>query len=275
MTAHHSHELPFHGPRLVWAERLAAGPLCDHVIAPSEQVAQTLTRWARVPRRKIDLVHHGFDLDRLDPDTVDGTGVRREFGLEGKLVFAAIGRLYSLKNYPALLRAFAATLADVPEARLVIAGPGDSRTLAMLAAELRIEDRVLFCGARGDVPELLAGCDVFVHPAMAESFGMVIVEAMAMGRAVLSTSVGIAPEVITPGETGLLCPSPDTAALAQGLREMLALRAKWPALGAAARHRVASFTATATVRRYRELYSRWLSCSPTRREGLTQGGVRG
>jgi glycosyltransferase involved in cell wall biosynthesis len=259
MTAHHSHELPFHGRRLVWAERIAAGPLCDHIIAPSQQVLETLTRLAHVRGDKIEVVHHGFDLDRLNPCSVDGRSVRRDLGLEHKLVFGAIGRLYALKNYPALLRAFATALADVPEARLVIAGPGDAGPLRALADGLGIADRVLLCGPREDVPELLAGLDAFVHPAIAESFGMVIVEAMAMARPVLTTPVGIAPEVITPSETGLLTSSPEPNALARGLREMLALRHHWPSIGAAARRRVEGFTAASMAGRYRDLYAQWLS----------------
>jgi glycosyltransferase involved in cell wall biosynthesis len=258
MTAHHSHELPFHGPPLIWAERLAAGPLCDHIIAPSEQVAGTLTRLAHVPVDKIEVVHHGFALDRLDPGSVNGATVRRELGLDGKLVFGAIGRLYALKNYPALLRAFASVLGGVPEARLVIAGAGDARPLAKLAGELGIADRVVLCGPRDDISELLAACDVFVHPALAESFGMVIVEAMAMARPVLSTPVGIAPEVIASGENGVLCLSGELSALIHGLREMLALRPRWPVLGDTARRRVGGFTAMATAERYQELYAAWL-----------------
>jgi glycosyltransferase involved in cell wall biosynthesis len=258
MTAHDSHELPFHGRRLLWAERLCTGPLSDHIIAPSHQVAETLMRIAHVPASKIEVVHHGFDLDHLDPKKVDGAAVRDELGLDGKLVFGAIGRIYGLKNYPALLEAFASALSDVPEARLVIVGPGESGPLLSLADDLGISDRVLLCGPRGDIPELLAAFDVLVHPAVAESFGMVIVEAMAMARPVLSTPVGIAPEVITPGETGLLCSSPDSRALAGGLRAILDVRAHWPAIGAAARRRVEAFTAVSMARRYQELYALWL-----------------
>jgi glycosyltransferase involved in cell wall biosynthesis len=259
MTAHHSHELPFHGRRLMWTDRLCTGPLSDYVIAPSQQVRETLTRIAHTPKRKIEVVHHGFDLSRLNPSRVNGERVRDELGLQGKLVFGAIGRLYSLKNYPALLRAFAAAFAGAPEASLVIAGPGDAGPLARLARELSITDRVVLLGAREDIPEILATFDVFVHPAIAESFGMVIIEAMAMARPVLSTPVGIAREVIAPGETGLLCSSSDSSALARGLSEMLALRASWSTIGAAARSRVQGLTAASMANRYTELYARWLS----------------
>jgi glycosyltransferase involved in cell wall biosynthesis len=257
MTAHHSHELPFHGRRLLWPERLSTGPLSDHIIAPSRQVADTLIRIARVPAAKLEVVHHGFDFARFDPTTVDGAIVRGELGLDGKLVFGAIGRIYELKNYPALVRAFASALSGLPEARLVIVGPGDQRPLRSLALELGIGDRVLLCGQRGDTPELLAAFDVFVHPSIAESFGMVIVEAMAMARPVLTTPVGIAPEVIRPGETGVLCQTSDEVYLAGGLRTMLDLRGRWPAIGASARRAVEGFTAACTARRYQDLYAQW------------------
>lgn len=258
MTAHHSHELPFHGRRLVWPERLCTGPLCDHIIAPSQDVLGTLERIAHVPRQKIEVVHHGFDLDHLNPRNTDSSRVRRELGLKGKLVFGAIGRLFALKNYPALLTAFAAALAEVREARLLIVGQGDMGPLTKQAQNLGVADRVLLSGPRNDIRDVLAAMDVFVHPAIAESFGMVIIEAMAMARPVLSTPVGIAPEVIAQEETGLLCSSCQPDALALGLREMLALRASWPAMGAAAHARVQGFTATSMANRYQELYAQWL-----------------
>lgn len=258
MTAHHSHELPFHGQRLIWADRVCAGPLSDHIIAPSLQVADTLVSIARVPRAKIDVVHHGFDLDWLDPRRVEGVCARRELGLEGKLVFGAIGRIYELKNYPALFEAFASALSDLPDARLVIVGRGDTGRLMSMARELGVADRVVLCGPRPDIPELLAAFDVFVHPAVAESFGMVIVEAMAMARPVVSTPVGIAPEVISPGLTGVLCASSGSESLAEGLRRVMALRAEWPAIGSAARRRVESFTAVSMAARYQQLYTTWV-----------------
>ncbi|OAI38753.1 hypothetical protein AYO39_00820 [Actinobacteria bacterium SCGC AG-212-D09] len=258
MTAHHSHELPFHGRRLAWPERVACGPLSDHIIAPSEQVAATLAQLAHARREKIAVVHHGFDLARLDPAVLDGSGVRRELGLEGKLVFGAIGRIYALKNYPALLEAFAVALRDVPEARLVIAGPGDAAALARDAQRLGVGERVVFSGPREDIPQLLAALDAFVHPAIAESFGMVIVEAMAMAKPVLSTPVGIAPEVITSGESGVLCAGSDQGDLERGLGELLSLRDRWAELGSRGRTRVSGFTARATADAYERLYRAWV-----------------
>jgi glycosyltransferase involved in cell wall biosynthesis len=257
MTAHHSHELPFHGRRLVWEERVCVR-LANHIIAPSQQVADTLVKFTGVPREKIEVVRHGFDLERLDPGRVDGSSVRRELGLEGELVFGAIGRIYRLKNYPALLQAFAMLAQELPDARLVIVGGGDEKLLIARAQELGIGDRVFVLGPRPDVPELLAAFDVFVHPAIAESFGMVIVEAMAMARPVVSTPVGIAAEVIQPGLTGILLASSQPGSIADGLRAAAADDVQRRALGSAAREYVATFSASAMAQRYSGLYRTWL-----------------
>jgi glycosyltransferase involved in cell wall biosynthesis len=258
LTAHHSHELPFQGPRLRWVDRVCGGPMSDYIIAPSRDVAGTLVREAHVREAKIEVVHHGFDLERLDPERVDGRRVRAELGLGDAMVFGAIGRLYWLKNYEALIRAFAAVDGD---ARLVLAGAGDPSSLETLADSLGIGERVLLCGPRTDIPELLAAFDVFVHPAIAESFGMVIIEAMAMARPVLSTPVGIAPEVIDSHVTGLLASSAEPRALEEALRTMIELRPRWPQIGAAGRERVAGFSANAMAARYAELYETWLDAS--------------
>src|SRR5665811_2261746 len=85
--------------------------------------------------------------------------------------------------------------------------------------------------------------------------------AMAMERPVLSTPVGIAREVIDPPETGLLCASPETEALAAGLHALLELRPRWAKIGAAARRRVERFSAEAMAKRHQELYAQWLNAA--------------
>jgi glycosyltransferase involved in cell wall biosynthesis len=239
MTAHHSHELPFHGRRLRWPDALCAGPLSDHIIAPSDNVADTIVRELSVRRDKIDVIHHGFDLSGLDPTKVSGAAVRTELGLGGKLVLGAIGRLYWIKNQDALVRAFAQ--ADV-DGTLVLVGPGDRAPLERLAETLGVGDRVRVIGPRSDIRELLASFDAFLHPAIAESFGMVIIEAMAMGLPIMSTAVGIAPDVIG-HEQGVLAASPSVLDLKRALTELVERRGVWPAMGVAARTTARDFTA--------------------------------
>ena len=88
---------------------------------------------------------------------------------------------------------------------------------------------------------------------------MVIVEAMAMGRPVLSTPVGISPEILDPPRNGLMTDGTTTDDLVAGLRDMLDHRDDWPAMGAAARQSVEGFTARSMARRHEALYDQWLA----------------
>jgi glycosyltransferase involved in cell wall biosynthesis len=252
LTAHHSHEVPLHGAKLRAVERALAGPLSDRIIAPSGGVASVMADEVGIPRDKIEVVHHGFEVDSaLDPTAVDGARVRAELGLEDKTVLSVIGRHFWVKNHVALVQAFTA-LSD-PDLRLVFVGGGDASDVQAVA-----DDRVLVTGPRDDVPELLAAFDAFVHPAIAESFAMVIVEAMSMALPVLCTPTGIAPDVIEDGVNGLLARSSSVEDLRAGLSRLLDLRSRWPAMGAAAREAVVGFRADRMVARYEACYLEWL-----------------
>jgi glycosyltransferase involved in cell wall biosynthesis len=256
-TGHHSHEMPLHGRRLLTAvDRLCAGPLCDAIIAPSAQMRDTLVRLHGVPPEKVTVIHHGFELAQLDPSVVDGAQVRRELDLEGRTVLTAIGRYYWIKNQEALVRAFASATASTPEVVLVLVGGGDGRPLKELASSLGIADRVRVLGPTPDVPGLLAATDLFVHPALAESFGMVIVEAMAMARPVLATPVGIAPEVLEDGATGFRAAGGSVDALSAALDRALSAREQWAGMGTEARRRAGSFDAAGMVDAYERVYER-------------------
>jgi glycosyltransferase involved in cell wall biosynthesis len=258
-TAHHSHEIPLHDKRALTAvDRLCAGPLSDAVIAPSAQMRDTLVRVHSVPAEKIAVIHHGFELDGLDRSAVDGATVRRELDLEGRVAVLCVGRVYWMKNQESLVRAFAAVASEQPDGVLVLVGAGDADPLRELARSLGIEQSTRILPARGDVPALLAAADLFVHPAVAESFAMVIVEAMAMGCPVVSTPVGIAPDVVEDGVTGVLARDATTDALADALRTAFGMRGRWEEMGAAARRRALDFPAAKMVSAYEELYSRLL-----------------
>jgi glycosyltransferase involved in cell wall biosynthesis len=254
-TGHHSHEMPLHDHRLLTAvDRLCAGPLCDAIIAPSAQMRDTLVRLHGVRPEKVTVIHHGFELAQLDPSVVDGAQVRRELDLEGRTVLTAIGRYYWIKNQEALVRAFASATASMPEVVLVLVGGGDGRPLRELAGSLGIVDRVRVLGPTPDVPGLLAATDLFVHPALAESFGMVIVEAMGMARPVVATPVGIVPEVLEDGATGFLAADGSVDALSAALDRALSARKQWLAMGAEGRRRAGSFDAAGMLEAYERLY---------------------
>jgi glycosyltransferase involved in cell wall biosynthesis len=149
-------------------------------------------------------------------------------------VLAAVSRHFWIKNLESLVSAFAMVAREEPGARLVIVGGGDTTPVRRRMTDLGLRDRVLLLGSTPDIAAVYGGADLLVHPSKAESFGLVVVEAMAAGLPVVATPVGIAPEAIREGRTGFLVRDPTPAALAAGIRRALQRRRDWPAIGAAA-----------------------------------------
>jgi glycosyltransferase involved in cell wall biosynthesis len=199
------------------------------------------------------LVYNGIDVDEMSAARQERQDARRELGLgpDDRAVIS-VGRLSREKDYATLLRALAA----LPGPRLFLVGHGPARgELEALAAELGLGQRVAFLGERNDVPRLLAACDLFALSSLTEGISMALLEAMAGGLPVAATAVGGTPELVIPGETGLLAPPGDPAALAQAMGALLGDVERAKALGAAGATRVAErFSLEAMAKAYAELY---------------------
>jgi glycogen synthase len=175
----------------------------------------------------------------------------------------AIGRHVPQKGFDVLLRAFAMALrrAGIPH-DLLLAGDGtESATLQELAKELGVSERVVFTG-RADrrlAMRLFAGCDFFALPSRHEPFGIVNVEAMAAGKAVIASRVGGVPEIIADGRNGLLVPPDDPVALADAILRLACERDLPERLGSEGRAGAAAFDWLEIAARYAEVY-RTVSC---------------
>jgi glycosyltransferase involved in cell wall biosynthesis len=156
----------------------------------------------------------------------DRLRVRREFNIHDNAPLAVvIGRLERGKGQHVFLRAAAHVLQHLPETRFMIVGGAANHANRHFEAELKqqardlvIADRVIFTGERHDIADILAAADVVVVPSTApESFGLVVVESMAAGRAVIATNHGGPAEIIRHGEDGLLVRPDDDAALGRAM----------------------------------------------------------
>jgi glycosyltransferase involved in cell wall biosynthesis len=186
------------------------------------------------PQSRAVLVRKGVDLDRFRPPD-DRPGIQRSLGLEGPVILAA-GGLGPRKGYRTLLTALAA-LGHGPWT-LVICGDGPERgALEHFARTAGIGARVRFAGAvpRASMAKYFAAADVFVHPAVLEAAGNVILEALASGCATIATDSGGPPEYLMDGETGLIVPAEDPSALAAAIRKLLEERVLRERMAAAAR----------------------------------------
>ena len=173
------------------------------VLAPSERAALQAV-YGRV-RPETVLIPHGVDLERFHPpDPQERAHARAQFRLdEQSRVALFVGHEFGRKG----LEYAIAGLVHAPEVLLLVAG-GDVPSLAAAQAQAEragVAQRVLFMGPRhGDLPIFFAAADMFVLPSAYESYGLVILEALACGLPVIATSVGCAPEVIVDGENGFL-----------------------------------------------------------------------
>jgi glycosyltransferase involved in cell wall biosynthesis len=206
----------------------------DGAIAVSRSTREFLVRQRFVPPERVRLIWNGAPLDEFAPVSPEAArSTRQGLGLpEDALVVGTIGRLNTQKGHRFLLEAAALVLPRVRAARVLVAGDGDLMAdLRSRAAALGIAERVVFAGHRTDVPDLLGALDVFCISSLYEGTPLALFEAMAAGRAIVSTAVDGCREVLEDGTTGLLVPPADAHALADGLLRVLGDGALRAALG--------------------------------------------
>ena len=178
-------------------------PFIDRYVALSIEARDYLKNIIGVSSRRIAHICNGVNTQRFQPDNPPAEDFPAHFKQENCLVFGTVGRLAEVKNQIYLMEAFIALHQRVSEGRLqlrlVIAGDGILMPkLKEMAKEAQIEQNVWFAGNRADIPQIMAGMDVFVLPSLAEGISNTILEAMASGLPVIATDVGGTPDLIMP-----------------------------------------------------------------------------
>jgi glycosyltransferase involved in cell wall biosynthesis len=165
------------------------------------------------------VVNNGIDLEKFHPGN-NFSDVRRELGIPGgALLVLFLARFTSHKQPLSLIRAFSEALPSVPEMHLLMVGDGDQKEEAVsLIRELNLEGRVTLSPFRQDVPDVLAAADIYVLPSLWEGLPIGLLEAMAMGRAIIATAVDGTSEIIRDDENGTLI---STDGLVHNLAESL------------------------------------------------------
>jgi len=230
----------------------------DRVIAPSRAILEGLVHREAVRRERTHCLPNGVDTQRFHPwDERRRLEGRRAMGLDDShYLFGCAARFVPVKRHEDLLRAFAQATVDCPQARLALVGSGPLEgELHQQAEALDIGARVLFCGDRADVENVLPLLDAFVLSSSTEGMSNAILEAMACGLPIVATAVGGNPEVVQPGRTGLLVPPLAPQELATALRALLDCpeRGRW--MGRHGRRRVeARFSLSAMINAFSRLY---------------------
>ncbi|MCK9926807.1 glycogen synthase [Frankia sp. Mgl5] len=245
-----------------WCERVAISAAAAVVAVSEGMRADILDAYPEVDPGRVHVIRNGIDTDEYTPD--DRTDVLERYGVDPdrpSVVF--VGRITRQKGLPVLLRA-AARLDPSAQLVLCAGAPDTPEQLAEvtgLVDGLRASrDGVVWLSgmlAKPEVIQILSHATVFVCPSVYEPLGIVNLEAMACGTAVVASRVGGIPEVVASGETGLLVPPDDPVALAAAINEVLADPGRAAAMGRAGRDRaVAEFGWPAVAERTADLYEK-------------------
>ncbi|PHM08181.1 glycosyltransferase family 4 protein [Nostoc sp. 'Peltigera malacea cyanobiont' DB3992] len=202
------------------------------------------------PHRPTPLVYPGVALDRFEPNALPTPEeARRKLGLplHGPLI-GIVGRLQRWKGMHVLVQAMPKILQKYPDAHCVVVGgkhdlePDYEDFLKAEITALGLKDQVIMAGLQRNIPEWVQAMDVFVHASDNEPFGIVIIEAMALGKPVIAGSAGGPTEIITDGMNGLLTPYGDVEQLAIAILRYLDEQEFAQSAGIAARQRALDFS---------------------------------
>jgi len=229
----------------------------DSVVTVSHQVEQGVLAGG-VSSNRVRTLYSGVDCSAL-VSSKGNYDVRAQHGVpRDALLIGTIANLLLLKGYEVILDALPAVLAALPTVHYLIIGGGGAEyctRLKAIAVERGIAERVHFAGFQESVGSYLSALDLYVHPSLKEAFGLAVVEAMAMGKAVVATTTGGVPEVVAQGETGLLVPPGDVESLAKTVVSLLQDRARREQMGRCGRARAQErFSLDASVMHMEKLY---------------------
>jgi glycosyltransferase involved in cell wall biosynthesis len=160
------------------------------------------------------------------------------------------------KGHRLFLEAAQKVLTQLHAIRFLVVGDGALRNeLEAFSKDLGVEDNVIFCGYRDDIPEILAGSNILVSASLAEHFGRVIIEAMAMAKPVVGTRAGGVPEIVIDGQTGILIEPTSSEEMAQAILSLLADPRHAREMGVAGLNRVRDcFSIEKHTREIEEIY---------------------
>lgn len=195
-----------------------------------------------VSRRRIQVLHNGVNLGKYNPGA-NNYSLHRELKIrEDTRIILAVAHARPEKGLEYLVKAVPDIINKYPDTQFVFSGGGPLESeLINLARELSILKYVHFLGVRDDVPNLLNCSYLSVLPALAEPLGNVVLEAMAMKKAVVATMVDGNPEMVEHGVTGLLVPPGDSSSLSASIISLLDDPEKAAEMGRAGRERVENY----------------------------------
>lgn len=216
------------------------------IIAVSEAVRNYSVVHDKISAKKIIVIKNGIDFGKFS------SLPEKEFS--DPPVVGVVGRLEEQKGHKYLFEALN-LIKTIPWVLWVVGDGSLKNNLERLAKDLNLRERIIFLGARRNVPEILSKIDVAVLPSLWEGLGLVILEAAAARKPIVASCVGGIPEIISDGETGILVEPGNVKSLADGLEHVLLGKVDAQKMAARAREMVREkFSVGKMVEEYEKLY---------------------
>jgi glycosyltransferase involved in cell wall biosynthesis len=238
------------------------GLLSDHIIAISDYDAMTAVNKRIINPSKISTIYNGLDFKRFKETNIS---FKKEIsGISNKTkILGTVANFYPNKGLQYLIEALVLVVQKYSDIKLVLVGDGPLRDkLEASVKKLNLNNFVIFLGHRSDVLSILTIFDIFILSSLKEGFPWAILEAMASGKAIVSTNVGGIPKMIENKKTGVLVPPKDSKALANAIITLLKNEEKAKTMSIAAKEKVVSeFTLDRMLNETEKLYTNILKPS--------------
>lgn len=217
----HNQERYLINPIVKILEKWIISPIDDTIIVVSEGVKRFLIKTCGIQEKKIKRVYYGINLGDIKIDKYKD--IRQKFGIDRNApLIGCIGRLIKQKGHQYLIQAAKMVMENFPEAKFLIVGKGRlEKKLKKLVKSLSLESSVIFTGFREDIYSIIDKLNLMVMPSIWEGFGLVLLEAMALGKPVVATNIGGIPEIIEDGKSGILVKPKDSKGLARAIIKLL------------------------------------------------------
>lgn len=182
-------------------------------------------------RKGVSIIYEGIDIKKFDPSVIPSKSQNKiiaELNLTSSdTIIGCIGNVHSVKGYEYFIKAANDVRKSINNVKFIIVGdiPDSQKQyyidLQKLVSSLGMDECILFTGKRNDIPEMLKIFDLFVLPSVAEGTPLVILEAMAMEKAVISTDVGAISEQVLDKITGIVVPPKNYRALSEAIISLI------------------------------------------------------
>lgn len=229
--------------RQIFLNRLL-DPFIHSFISVCDRVGEEVARVERVPRYKISTIYNGVELANYDAGKEAMEKARKKLGIENHaFVVGNVCLLRPEKDVFMFLKALSALNKDIQDLTILVVGDGETRDrLEAFAKKLGISERTIFTGYVNDIRPYVQAMDIAcLTPKENEGLSNVILEEMAMGKAVIATDCGGNAELVLDGVTGFVVTPGDSEALARAVMELYRDQDRRKVMGQQSRSRVEKY----------------------------------